>query len=112
MSQMHLVAFVHRAELIITDGDLDAPGGAVTSALCGHWEHDGPCKWPHHTELHDGVARTIVVAGPSEEDDVRARIEEAYLSRPDAWSVTAQGPDALQPEEEALAARLKRSTFD
>jgi hypothetical protein len=29
--------------------DPAAPGGAVTLALCGSWDHAGPCRWPHLT---------------------------------------------------------------
>ena len=39
----------------LTSGSDDrAPGGAVTVALCGHWDHDGPCRWPHFSALTRG----------------------------------------------------------
>ena len=41
--------FVHEAAIELADGaDPRAPGGAITVALCGHWEHEPPCRWPHH----------------------------------------------------------------
>jgi hypothetical protein len=44
--------FVHEAAIDVADGaDPRAPGGAITVALCGHWEHEPPCRWPHHTDI-------------------------------------------------------------
>lgn len=42
------------------EGDLAALGGAVTVALCGHWQHDGPCRWPHHTDTEPDGSQTVV----------------------------------------------------
>jgi hypothetical protein len=83
-------------------GDSHAIGGAVTVALCGHWEHDGPCRWPHHTAAvaaGDGRYRvtTRFACATGEEADVRARIAAAVasgeLTGPDdvvtTWSVDA-----------------------
>jgi hypothetical protein len=42
--------YVYETTVHLGDGgDARAVGGAVTVALCGHWEHAGPCRWPHHT---------------------------------------------------------------
>ncbi len=43
--------YAHAAALHLPPhGDAAAPGAAVTVALCGHWEHDGPCPIAaHHT---------------------------------------------------------------
>jgi hypothetical protein len=43
--------FAHDAVLAMGSGeDLRAPGGAITVALCGSWEHEPPCPLaPHHT---------------------------------------------------------------
>ena len=52
-------------------GDPRAMGGAVTVALCGHWDHEGPCRWPHHTEAQaaeDGTYRVIVRFDSSEDE--------------------------------------------
>ena len=73
-------------------GDVRALGGAVTVALCGHWEHDGACRWPHLTVTEpgdDGVVRvrTTVTVGAAEEEEVRRRFREAL----EAGTLT--GPD-------------------
>jgi len=55
------------------DGDPAALGGAVTMALCGHWEHDGPCRWPHHTEtLADGDELVTTVRFDAAEEEVES----------------------------------------
>ena len=75
-------AFVVAAQLELRAGcDAAAVGAAVTVELCGHWEHDGPCRWPHNSaidaERRPAPFRTVFVAGASEEPHVRARIEAA-----------------------------------
>jgi hypothetical protein len=85
---------------VVDGGDPRAIGGAVTTALCGHWEHDGPCRWPHHTAtIPIGSGRRAVTTrfdcSESEEAEVRAQIAAALaagsLKGPDgratAWSV-------------------------
>jgi len=48
----HRRGHVLHAEVAFGSGaDPRAPGGAVTVALCGSWEHDGSCRWPHHTAV-------------------------------------------------------------
>jgi catechol 2,3-dioxygenase-like lactoylglutathione lyase family enzyme len=47
--------------------DPAAIGAAITVELCGHWTHDPPCRWPHHTVAEDVRpgrvrTRTVVVA--------------------------------------------------
>jgi hypothetical protein len=59
-----------------------APGGAVTVALCGHWNHDGPCRWPHHSSisLEGGGRHLLVVQFDASGDDVetvKTRIGDA-----------------------------------
>ncbi len=78
-------AFVCEAELELAEGtDTRAPGGAVTMALCGSWEHDGPCRWPHHSTIDDSRApallRTVFAVGRGEEREVGERIAEALRS--------------------------------
>ena len=104
------VAFVHEAELQLLDGtDPASVGAAVTTALCGHWEHEGPCRWPHNNdiELSDSAAnfRTLFVAPSTEEDDVRERIERS-LREGVGWAVLRTQPRPLSPPEELLARRL------
>lgn len=77
-------------------------GGAVTVALCGHWDHEGPCRWPHHTEAQaadDGTRRVIVRFDSSEDDHavVSDRVDGALQSTAQAgphgqvsrWSLVA-----------------------
>ncbi len=105
-------AFVHESDLRLEDGtDPAAPGAAVTAALCGHWEHEGPCRWPHNNAVRPGngqtTFRTLFIARRAEEDDVRARIERALRSAP-AWSVLRSGPRPVAPPEQPLADRLAK----
>ena len=82
-------------------GDVAALGGAVTVALCGHWEHDGPCRWPHHTASHphpeeagSWLATVRFDAAASEEQEVRELIRQALavgsLAGPDGETTTWQ----------------------
>jgi hypothetical protein len=101
---------VHEAVLRLADGgDERAPGGAVTVALCGHWDHEGPCRWPHHGALRpSGATRTlrVVFAAPLEEEDgVRGRIERALRGDP-GWSVLRSGPAEPAEDERELAGSL------
>lgn len=63
-------AFAHDAVLSMErDADIRAPGGAITVALCGHWDHEAPCPLsPHHTSaIRDGshvVLRTLFAVEP------------------------------------------------
>lgn len=107
-----LEVHVHRAELALeADTDSRAPGGAVTVALCGSWDHDPPCRWPHNSEFEmDGTAqriRTVYVAPSEDVDEVRARIESALRSDP-RWHATYVTPGNLDADERALGERLRR----
>jgi hypothetical protein len=107
-----LRAFVHEADLDLVRGtDERAPGGAVTVALCGHWEHDGRCRWPHNNAISVEEARarfrTLFVAPPDEEGEVRARIEQG-LAATDEWRVVATRARPVAPDEDDLAGRLLR----
>jgi hypothetical protein len=82
---------VYEAELELAPGaDARAPGGAITVALCGHWEHDGPCRWPHYSEIDTDATpsrlRTVFACGDDEVDDVHAQIDGAVRAA-DEWSV-------------------------
>jgi GNAT superfamily N-acetyltransferase len=112
-------AFVHEATIELPPGaDEAAPGGAVTVALCGHWEHEGRCRWPHHNgvDRRSGQSirvRTVFACPPEDEDDVRQRITGALSSNhlavdshDDRWTTVRQGPSTIEPAEEELAARL------
>ena len=104
------VAFVHEAELQL-DGATDpaSVGAAVTTALCGHWEHEGPCRWPHNNAIDAGrpiaTFRTLFVAPEAEEAEVRERIEQSL--RDDAgWAVVTTRSRLVLGDEQPLAARL------
>ena len=75
--------FEHRYECMIklaADADERAPGGAVTVSLCGQWDHEGLCRWPHYSTLEpraDGLSRLVVDfnAVPQDVELVRAKIK-------------------------------------
>ena len=57
--------------------DERAPGGAVTVALCGHWNHEGACRWPHFSRINsagEGVHR-LLIEFDSPKDEVK-EVEE------------------------------------
>jgi hypothetical protein len=62
---MARAAYAHDAVVTLAPGgDESAPGGSITVALCGHWDHEPPCALaPHHTD-----AQTIA------DDTVRLRV--------------------------------------
>ena len=78
-------AFVLLADLALEAScDPAAVGAAVTVELCGGWEHDGPCRWPHHSEIDADSSparfRTLFVADDGEADGICGRIEVAQLT--------------------------------
>lgn len=112
-------AFAHEAVLVMaTDGDLRAPGGAVTVALCGSWGHQPPCSVPHHTSVEragDRVrVRVLFAPEPEREAATRDVVERALssgsLQGPDGlrtrWQLEAGGPSAVTAEESEHAERL------
>jgi hypothetical protein len=106
-------AYVHEAELRL-EGEVDpaSVGAAVTTSLCGHWEHDGPCRWPHNNEIDAAQAvarfRTLFVAPPADEAEVRAKIGRALQDSP-AWAVLRIGERPVSAAERPLAERLART---
>ena len=104
-------AFVQEAELLLADDtDRRAPGAAVTVALCGYWEHEGPCRWPHNnaiTAAGGGTARfrTLFVADDAVEPAVRDLIVGA-LADAAGWSVTSSAARPVAASERDLARRL------
>ena len=110
--------FAHEARLELPpDGDHGAVGAAVTVALCGAWEHQGPCRWPHHTSVGSDeagalVVRTVFVSDIAEEPTIRDAIASAYhlgsLDGPNGvsrWTVLREGPSSPDGEEQAIGAR-------
>ncbi|GAA2409506.1 hypothetical protein GCM10010191_17650 [Actinomadura vinacea] len=114
--------YVHVAVVAMAaDGDVRAPGAAVTVAVCGHWEHPPPCPLaPHHVAAErsgDEVRlRVLFATRPEAVAEVRRRIETALrrdvLEGPDGvvtrWRFRDAGPGRLREEETAHAARLVR----
>ena len=84
----------------------------MTTELCGHWEHEGPCRWPHNNQIEqveeNFTFRTLFIAPSKEEHDVRNRIKHA-LRRSDGWEVVRIVGRNVTPSEAALAARLASS---
>lgn len=99
-------ALAHEATVELADGvDPQAVGAAVTIALCGHWQHEGSCRWPHHNELVDGRVRTLFVCEPDEEPAVRARIVAA-LGSGAQWRVVSQRARPVEDSERQPATDL------
>jgi len=102
-------AYVHRAEILLPEGtDPAAVGAMVTVALCGHWEHDGPCRWPHHNQIDGAEFRTVFITTPEDEPEVRRRIRSALRNQP-GWRVVSENARAVAPDEEEIGARLLRA---
>jgi hypothetical protein len=80
----------------------------VTSELCGHWDHDGACAWPHNNELQNGTPprlRVIFVAEEAQREEVLQRISVALGSSAD-WSVEGGGVRQIRADEMELSRRL------
>ncbi len=115
--------YAHDAVLAMRpDADLPAPGGAVTLALCGSWDHEPPCPLaPHNVQAHrsdDHVrVRTVFAVEPDSESLVRRRIDEALAAGqsqgPDSvvtsWELRSSQRSELTAEEAAKGQRLARS---
>ena len=104
-------AHVVEAELTLDEAlDPGAVGAAVTVELCGHWEHEGACRWPHNSAIDADRApalfRTLFIASTREADEVRGRIERALLGAT-AWRVVALRERPVADGERALAERLR-----
>ena len=108
-SAMNAQAYVHQAELMLAEGtDPAAVGAMVTVALCGHWEHDGPCRWPHHNQIDGAQFRTVFIATPEDEPEVRRRIRTALHGQP-SWLVLSDDARTLATDEQEVAARLAQA---
>ncbi|HEV3365608.1 MAG TPA: hypothetical protein VG795_15980 [Acidimicrobiia bacterium] len=112
--------FAHDAVLAMENHeDLPAPGGAITVALCGSWDHPPPCPLaPHHTSAEpDGDVvqlRVLFAAEPADEPEVRRRIADALaagqLTTPDGdvarWRLVSEAPGEVRPDESDHGRRL------
>lgn len=100
--------WVHEAIIDLqSDVDPRSVGAAVTVALCGHWEHEGPCRWPHNNEIVDGLFRTLFVCAVDDEPEVRARIRTA-LGQASEWRVVTERARPVADSERALVLDLLR----
>jgi hypothetical protein len=113
-------AYAHDAVVVIQPGGSpNALGGAITIALCGHWDHQPPCPLaPHYvTTFPDGetvTLRILFATEPANERRVRSLIGEALatgqLAGPDGglttWQLRSAAPGNVRPEEEDHAAGL------
>ncbi len=116
---MTRAAFAHEA-VVVLDGDPAAPGGAITVALCGHWDHQPPCPLaPHHTAAEprgDGLVglRVLFAADAEREAEVRALIDDALRSgslvgpdgRVTTWSVRSSSVSDVRSAEARHAEAL------
>ena len=106
----HLRGHVIQADVAFDPGaDTRAPGGAVTIALCGSWDHDGSCRWPHQTAVDTSsphaIVRVVYVVDDDELGHVRNLIESA-LTRGADWHTIAIGHHTLTEDETILVQRL------
>jgi hypothetical protein len=114
-------AYAHDAVVVLeSGGDSRAPGGAITVALCGHWNHEPPCPLaPHHTDATPGdddtlKVRVLFAAEPADEARVRSLIGQALssgrLTGPDGrvtrWMVQSSAASPVRSDEADHAARL------
>jgi hypothetical protein len=113
--------YAHDAVVILdVGGDSRAPGGAITVALCGHWDHEPPCPLaPHHTDATPAGddtlrLRVLFAADPADEERVRSLITQALssgrLTGPDGrvtrWMLKSSSAGMVRPDEADHAAML------
>ena len=102
-----------------TDADVRALGGAVSAAVCGAWDHPGPCPLaPHHTAVEQQGERTTVrvlfATEPENEARVRQLITDALsagaIVDPEGatvvWRYLEGGPAEILNSEVMHAFRL------
>ena len=74
-----------------------------------HWEHDGPCRWPHNSAIEadrdPALFRTLFVCDEGELATVSERVVRA-LRGAEAWRVVAVAERPVAESEQALAERL------
>jgi hypothetical protein len=113
-------AYAHDAVVTMPPGGSpNALGGAITIALCGHWDHTPPCPLaPHYvTALADGetvAVRILFATEPSNERRVRSLIAKALatgeLAGPDGgfatWQLSSAAPGNIRPDEHDHAGGL------
>jgi hypothetical protein len=117
-------AFAHQGLIELLDGgDERAPGAAVTVALCGHWEHEPPCRVPHRTDVaagSDGLAvRVLFACDPADEAAVHGSVQQALArgelgvpapqdAPPTRWRLVRSAPGEIPDADADVAARFVR----
>jgi hypothetical protein len=113
-------AYAHDAVVAIQPGGSpNAPGGAITIALCGHWDHLPPCPLaPHHVDNFPSgetvTLRILFATEPGNEQRVRSLLGDAlatgHSTGPDGrvttWQLRSASPGGVRPDEAEHAARL------
>jgi hypothetical protein len=113
-------AFAHDAVVEIQPGGSpNAPGGAITTALCGYWDHPPPCPLaPHHvanSSRGETVAlRVLFATEPANERRVHSLIHQALAAgqftgpddRTTTWQLSFSAPGSGHRDEADHAARL------
>lgn len=112
--------YAHNAVVVIRPGgSANAPGGAITTALCGHRDHRPPCPLAaHHVSSHtagdDVTLRVLFATEPANEQHVRRLIGDALaageLTGPDGrvttWQLRSTAASRVRPSEGDHAAAL------
>jgi hypothetical protein len=116
--------YAHDAILTLEpDADVNAPGAAVTAALCGHWDHEPPCPLaPHHSrstrsDVDTVHLRILFATEPESEARVRDLIDSALasgaLEGPDGartrWQLQSSSEGPVTLDEKSHGERLVRS---
>jgi VCBS repeat-containing protein len=102
-----VTGFIHEATVELADGaDPRALGGAITVALCGNWDHEPPCRWPHQTDVAATPAghtvTTTFTVTAEDEPVVRQKIVAALRSgqqagpdgRVGGWTMHVEAPES------------------
>jgi len=111
---------VHEAVLELDgDSDPDAPGAAITTRVCGSYDHTGACPLAPHNIHRTGSGRDIsvrivFVTEPGQEHTVRRLIRDALQSghligpdgRTSSWRFVRHHRGTLRADEQSLATRL------
>ncbi|MBD0293470.1 MAG: hypothetical protein ICV70_07850 [Jiangellaceae bacterium] len=96
----------------------------MTMALCGQWEHDGSCRWPHHTVVEHSpegalTVRTLFACDAAEEQPVREQILSAFrtgrLEGPlglTTWTLVREAASTIAADERLIATRLVRNGLE
>jgi hypothetical protein len=108
-----VIAIAIEAELDLSPGtDPRAPGGAVTVGLCGQWDHEGPCRWPHHSRIDTSVnparLHVVVATDDGRTGEILNRVETS-LARDERWSLRRCAIRRLSTDEQGLGRRLLSS---